>query len=172
MTRRRRRLGDSLSEEAERRVRLHINGSDHDLTVAPLTSLLEVLRGPLGLTGSKQACGQGECGACTVLLDGRPVMSCITLAVRVDDEVVTIEEIAQANQELCRAFAEHGAFQCGFCTPGQLVSAAAAIRTGVCVSEQEVRRTMSGNICRCTGYVGIVEAVLEIAVGSKIWSQQ
>ena len=159
--RRRRNCGNGA--EVATAVLLRVNGTDHELAVGPSETLLQVLRGPLGLTGSKEGCGRGECGACTVLVGGVPVLSCISLAARIEDEVVTIEGIVQRDGDLRCAFAEHGGFQCGFCTPGQLVSASALLRGGGHPSEHDVRHAMSGNICRCTGYVGIVEAVRETA---------
>ncbi|GAA4987945.1 xanthine dehydrogenase subunit E [Yinghuangia aomiensis] len=124
---------------------LTVNGSPHDVPVEPGDRLLDVLRGPLGLTGTKEACGVGECGACTVLLDGRPVMSCLTPAFRVTGEVTTVEGVAAAAPGLCRAFADEGGFQCGFCTPGQLVAAYGGADP-------------AGTLCRCTGYAGIMRA--------------
>lgn len=143
--------------------RLRVNGRDVDAEVAPGDSLLDVLRDRLRLTGAKEACGRGECGACTVLVDGTPVMSCVTLAALVRDEVTTIEGLADEARDLREAFADAGAFQCGYCTPGQIVRAAALLRQGTPAGEQAVRFEMSGNICRCTGYTQIVDAVLSTA---------
>ena len=143
--------------------RLRVNGRDVDAEVAPGDSLLDVLRDRLRLTGAKEACGRGECGACTVLLAGTPVMSCVTLAALVRDEVTTIEGLADEARDLREAFADAGAFQCGYCTPGQIVRAAALLRQGTPAGEQAVRFEMSGNICRCTGYTQIVDAVLSTA---------
>ncbi|MYS80750.1 (2Fe-2S)-binding protein [Embleya scabrispora] len=126
-------------------MRLMVNGTPHEVDASPGDRLLDVIRGPLGLTGTKEACGVGECGACTVLVDGRAVVSCLTLAVRVSGEVTTVEGVAESAPGLCRAFAEEGGFQCGFCTPGQVVAAYGGADP-------------SGNICRCTGYVGILRA--------------
>lgn len=132
--------------------------------LAPDLRLLDYLRNDLGLLGTKESCGRGECGACTVLIDGRPVLSCITLASRVSGRVETIEGIAEESTELRRVFAECGAFQCGFCTPGQVVRATAIIRDGVPASDEDLRHEMSGNICRCTGYDGIIAAVRKAAL--------
>jgi aerobic-type carbon monoxide dehydrogenase small subunit (CoxS/CutS family) len=143
---------------------LTVNGEPRTVSINPLATLLRVLRDSFGLTGTKGACGMGECGACTVLIGGRPVMSCIVLAARVHEDVVTIEGLAPRLELLREVFAERGGFQCGFCTPGQLVRCAALLaERGGPSDEAEIRRHLSGNICRCTGYDAIVDAVLEIA---------
>jgi carbon-monoxide dehydrogenase small subunit/xanthine dehydrogenase YagT iron-sulfur-binding subunit len=122
------------------------------------------LRESLGLSGTKEACGRGECGACTVLVDGRPIASCLAMVETISGAVTTIEGLADELADLRQAFADHGAFQCGFCTPGQIVRAAALMReewpSDLVEREAFVRRQMSGNICRCTGYTGIVDAIL------------
>lgn len=141
---------------------LRVNGRAHDVAAAPGDTLLRVLRDKLGLTGSKEACSRGECGACTVLIDGVPVMSCMQLAGLVRGEVTTIEGLDEEARDLREAFADKGAFQCGFCTPGQIVRAAALVREGPAGDEATVRLQMSGNICRCTGYTQIADAVLEV----------
>ena len=145
---------------------LLINGSSRAISAAPGTRLLQVLRDDLGLTGTKEACGRGECGACTVLLDGRPILSCIALVDTTDGAVTTIEGLAAGCADLREAFADFGAFQCGFCTPGQIVRAAALLDETWPERPDEaetfVRRRMSGNICRCTGYTGIVDAILHV----------
>ena len=125
--------------------------------------LLDVLRNELGLTGTKEACGRGECGACTVLIDGRPILACITLAHRVTGHVQTVEGLADEHADLRAEFAATAAFQCGFCTPGQLVRAVALLRTGLPADDDTLRHELSGNICRCTGYQGIVEALRRTA---------
>jgi aerobic-type carbon monoxide dehydrogenase small subunit (CoxS/CutS family) len=143
--------------------RLQVNGVECDIDVEGSTTLLSVLRDQLGLTGTKDACGRGECGACTVLVGDLLVLSCLTLAARVDDEVVTVEGLSASDADLRRAFADEGGFQCGFCTPGQIVSAAALLRDPCSVTPPEVRIAMAGNICRCTGYAGIAAAIEETA---------
>jgi aerobic-type carbon monoxide dehydrogenase small subunit (CoxS/CutS family) len=146
---------------------LWVNGIDQDVVVQSDATLLRVLRDQLDLTGAKEACGRGECGACTVLLDDVPVMACLTLAARVRGKVTTIEGLTDQSRMLREAFADAGAFQCGFCTPGQIVRAIALLRSNALVDavdpEQYVRRQMSGNICRCTGYAAIVDAILHVA---------
>jgi aerobic-type carbon monoxide dehydrogenase small subunit (CoxS/CutS family) len=140
------------------RATLTVNGRPIEIGVEPDDRLLDVLRDRLGLLGTKEACGRGECGACTVLVRGRPVMSCLVLAARVDS-VETIEGLREEARALREAFAETGAFQCGFCTPGQIVRGVALLREGLPADEQTLRREISGNICRCTGYSGIVRAL-------------
>jgi aerobic-type carbon monoxide dehydrogenase small subunit (CoxS/CutS family) len=147
-----------------------VNGTTMEAEALGTQTLLGLLRDQLGMTGSKLACGLGECGACTVLVDGRPVNSCIYLAAKVQGrEVETIEGMAKDGElsGLQQAFIEVGAFQCGFCTPGQLVRAAALLRarTGDALDEAAVRKAISGNICRCTGYDKIVMAILATANG-------
>jgi aerobic-type carbon monoxide dehydrogenase small subunit (CoxS/CutS family) len=127
--------------------------------VAADARLLDVLRDDLGLTGTKEACGRGECGACTVLLDGRPVLACILLASRVTGDVRTIEGLAEECADLREQFAATAGFQCGFCTPGQLVRGIALLRAGLPADDDELRWAISGNVCRCTGYQGIVAAL-------------
>jgi xanthine dehydrogenase YagT iron-sulfur-binding subunit len=145
---------------------LTVNGEDHVLRLDTRTTLLDALRFQLGLTGAKKGCDRGQCGACTVLLDGRRVLSCLTLAAQADGrEVTTIEGLGspEALHPLQAAFVEHDAFQCGFCTPGQIVSAAGLLAEGRVSSEEEIREWMSGNICRCSAYPNIVAAILDAA---------
>ncbi|MGD9943208.1 MAG: (2Fe-2S)-binding protein [Burkholderiaceae bacterium] len=146
---------------------LVVNGRRHEIDCAADATLATVLRERLGLTGTKEACGRGECGACTVLLGRRAVLSCLVLVGRVRDEVITIEGLAEEARPLREAFADKGAFQCGFCTPGQIVQATALLRSGLLKNAAEpedvVRRQMSGNVCRCTGYASIVDAILQAA---------
>jgi xanthine dehydrogenase YagT iron-sulfur-binding subunit len=143
-------------------VNLTINGTRRTLTIDPRTTLLDLLREHLDLTGTKNGCDQGQCGACTVLVDGRRINSCLTLAVMKDGaNVVTIEGLATdgALHPLQQAFIDHGAFQCGYCTPGQICSAAGLIAEGKAKSAAEIRELMSGNICRCGAYTNIVAAI-------------
>ena len=154
------------------KVTFKVNGTTIEADVLGTQTLLGLLRDQLGMTGSKLACGLGECGACTVLVDGRPVNSCIYLAAKVQGrEVETIEGMAKDGElsRLQQAFIEVGAFQCGFCTPGQLVRAAALLRarTGDALDEAAVRKAISGNICRCTGYDKIVQAILAARVDEQ-----
>ena len=135
-----------------------VNGRSVEIDLAPDDRLLDVLRNRLGLPGSKEACGRGECGACTVLVRGRAVMSCLVLAARAG-EVETIEGLRDEARPLREAFAPTGAFQCGFCTPGQIVRGVALLREGLPADDHTLRREISGNICRCTGYAGIVRAL-------------
>lgn len=145
---------------------LQVNGLSHQVSVAPGEPLLAVLRDALGLTGTKEACGRGECGACTVLLDGKPILACLALVDTMHGEVTTIEGLADSSGDLRQAFADFGAFQCGYCTPGQIVRASALLAeewpADRAEAERFVRRRMSGNICRCTGYTGIVDAILHV----------
>ena len=146
--------------------RLTVNGGEQRVEVLGAESLAVVLRERLGLTGTKIACERGECGACTVLIDGAPVMSCILPAVLVEGDVETIEGVAAEIADLRAEFADRGAFQCGFCTPGQLVHATALLRDGSAGSslrDDAIRHQLSGNICRCTGYQAIVAAVSAVA---------
>ena len=148
-------------------VKLEINGRGHELALEPRVTLLDALREHLGLTGTKKGCDQGQCGACTVHVDGARVLSCLTLAVQVEGRAVTtIEGLSEPGGELHpvqRAFLAEDAFQCGYCTPGQIMSAVACIREGHAGSDGEIREYMSGNLCRCGAYPHIVAAVREAA---------
>ncbi len=144
-----------------------LNGRPVELAVPDQATLLEVLREDLGLTGAKEGCDEGACGACTVLLDGQPARACLTLALEVAGrEVTTIEGLAGPGglTPLQRAFVEKGAVQCGFCTPGMILTATALLAANPAPSEAEVREAISGNVCRCTGYAKIVEAVMAASV--------
>ena len=146
-------------------IALKINGVEKHLDVAPWTSILDLLREYLDLTGTKKGCDHGQCGACTVLLNGTRINSCLTLAVMQDgSEITTIEGLAQGDElhPLQAAFIEHDAFQCGYCTPGQICSAVGLIKEGKARTTDDIRELMSGNICRCGAYVGIVAAVEEV----------
>ena len=145
---------------------LRVNGTDYRLEVEPRVTLLDALRERLGLTGTKKGCDQGQCGACTVHLDGRRVLACLTLACQCEGrEVTTIEGLAADGRlhPVQSAFIDHDAFQCGYCTPGQLMSAAACIQEGHAETAPEIRLYMSGNLCRCGAYPNIVAAVLAAA---------
>lgn len=143
-----------------------INGRVHELSIDPRQSLLDVLREELNLTGAKKGCNQGACGACTVLVNGRRVVSCLTMAAtQIGAEVLTIEGLATGDKlhPLQEAFIEHEALQCGFCTSGQIMSGVACIKEGHANSPGEIKYWMSGNICRCGAYPGIVSAVADVA---------
>jgi xanthine dehydrogenase YagT iron-sulfur-binding subunit len=145
-------------------VQLKINGVEHKLTVDPRTTLLDALREHLQLTGSKKGCDHGQCGACTVLVNGRRINSCLSLAiVHEGDEITTIEGLAKGDEfhPVQAAFLEHDGFQCGYCTPGQICSAVACIAEGHAKNDAEIREWMSGNLCRCGAYPNIVAAVKE-----------
>jgi aerobic-type carbon monoxide dehydrogenase small subunit (CoxS/CutS family) len=145
---------------------LHVNGTRHAVELDPHMSLLDAVRDVIGLTGSKEGCDDSECGACMMLLDGKPVNSCSYLAMQADGRAVTtVEGLAKGDElvPLQRAFLEQGGVQCGFCTPGMLISATALLRANPDPSEDDVRIALSGNLCRCTGYDGIVRAVRNVA---------
>src|SRR5438045_35960 len=147
-------------------VTLLINGEEHSLELDTRTSLLDLLREHIGLTGSKKGCDHGQCGACTVLIDGRRVVSCLTLALAAEgSEITTIEGLANGDQlhPMQQAFIDQDAFQCGYCTPGQIMSAIACVREGHARSDEDIREYMSGNICRCAAYPNIVAAVKQAA---------
>ena len=145
-------------------VTMHINGEDMDLRVAPNDILVEVLRKEANLTGTKKGCGQGDCGACTVIIDNKAVLSCLTLAMSAAGrDITTIEGIADHRtgemNPLQKSFLNHGAVQCGYCTPGMVMSSYNLLKNKPNPTRQEIRRALSGNLCRCTGYILILEAV-------------
>jgi carbon-monoxide dehydrogenase small subunit len=144
------------------RIDLTVNGESRSVEAAPAATLVEILREKLGLTGTKVGCGHGECGACTVLLDGKPVNSCLVFAAQCRGrDVVTIEGLASDGEldRIQRAFAEAGAVQCGYCTPGMIMSAHALLKANPHPTREEIQEAISGNLCRCTGYVKIVDAI-------------
>lgn len=148
------------------KVRITLNGAPAEVEAPPLARLLDVLRGPLGLTGTKEGCGEGECGACTVLLDGEPVNACLVPLGQCDGrDVVTVEGLGSEARlsPLQAAFVEEGGTQCGICTPGMLMSAEVLLRRNPDPSEAEIREAVAGNVCRCTGYQRIVASVKEAA---------
>lgn len=140
---------------------LTVNGQAHSLTLDPSETLLDVLRDRLDLTGSKKGCDHGQCGACTVLVDGQPVLACLTLASRVTSAVTTIEGLS--DHPIQEAFLRHDAYQCGYCTSGQIMSAVGLINNGAAKDRDAVKKAMAGNLCRCSAYPMIVDAVLDAA---------
>ena len=145
---------------------MRVNGCQHTLRLDPRVTLLDALRDDLGLTGTKKGCDQGACGACTVMLDGKRVVACLTLAAQCDGrEVMTIEGLADEGplHPMQEAFIRHDALQCGYCTPGQIISAIALIEEGRAASEEDIREFMSGNLCRCGAYPNIRAAIREVA---------
>jgi len=150
----------------KRALTLTVNDETYAVFTAPNRTLLEVLRDDLHFTGAKESCGDGACGSCTVLIDGQPVRSCLTLAVAVEGKAITtIEGLAQGDQlhPVQEAFVTHHAIQCGFCSPGMILTAVALLQENPQPTEEEIRRALSGNVCRCTGYAKIVEAVQSLA---------
>lgn len=146
-------------------IRLTINGEEMEVAVAPNLTLTDLLRYELGLTGTKKGCDLGDCGACTVIMDGKAVNSCLVLAVQANGKsITTIEgvETGKGLHPLQQAFIEHGSIQCGFCSPGMILSAKSLLEKNPHPNEAEVRRALSGNLCRCTGYQKIVEAILDV----------
>ena len=153
----------------KRLITLSVNGKECELAVKPNQTLAEMLRYELGLTGTKIGCGQGDCGTCTVIMNGRPVNSCLVLAVQANGkEILTVEGLAteEGLHPIQQAFVEQGAVQCGFCTPGMVLSAKSLLDRNANPDELEIRTALSGNLCRCTGYQKIVEAVQTIAESS------
>lgn len=154
----------------KRWITLHVNGRERRLYVKPNELLLNVLRDELALTGAKYGCGIGECGACTVLVDGEPVLACLTLAVSVEGRsITTIEGLGSYGDlhPLQKSFLEHGAVQCGFCTPGMILTAKSLLDKNPRPTEDEIREYLRGNVCRCTGYAAIVRAVRDCAAEGR-----
>jgi carbon-monoxide dehydrogenase small subunit len=151
------------------KVALTVNGEPVSLDVSPRVTLLELLRERLQLTGTKSGCGEGECGACSVLMDGRVVNSCLILAAECDSaEIMTVEGLANDGvlHPIQQAFVDHGAVQCGFCTPGMIMATQALLQSQPSPTEEEIRRGLEGNLCRCTGYRKIIDAVASLAEGA------
>jgi aerobic carbon-monoxide dehydrogenase small subunit len=145
-----------------KQIKMTVNGKIHELQVKPWATLLEILRDDLGLTGTKEGCGLGECGACTVIMDGKTVNSCLVLAPEADEkEIITIEGLAQGDKlhPIQEAFMEQGGLQCGFCTPGIILSTKTLLDENPKPTDEEIRRGIAGNFCRCTGYTKIFESV-------------
>ena len=161
-----RRADRNFRGKGKDRVTLQVNGQSKEVFIEPRRTLLDLLRKDLGLTGTKKGCDEGTCGACTVLLDGNPVYSCLTLAIECEGQTIeTIEGLSKEGtlHPIQQAFIAHDAFQCGFCTPGHILSLKALLDGNSDPSPQEVRRAVSGNLCRCGAYSGIVQAALAAA---------
>ena len=165
-------VDEKIAEAFEKLLlKMEVNGEMHSLAVEPRATLLDILREQLDLTGSKKGCDHGQCGACTVHVDGHRVLSCLTLGIMVNGKkVTTIEGLAKGDElhPMQQAFLNHDGFQCGYCTPGQIMSAVACIREGHANSEAEIREFMSGNICRCGAYPNIVNAIQEVKGGGFV----
>jgi carbon-monoxide dehydrogenase small subunit len=152
-----------------RQIEIKVNGVMHEIDVQPWDTLLDVIRDKLGLTGTKEGCGLGECGACTVIMNGKTVNSCLVLAVEADGkQIITIEGLAEGDKlhPVQQAFIDLGGLQCGFCTPGMIISAKAMLDENQNPTEEEIRRGISGNFCRCTGYTKIIQSI-QAAVPKK-----
>jgi carbon-monoxide dehydrogenase small subunit len=150
----------------QQEILLKVNGANYQVSIEPWRTLVEVLRENLGLTGTKKSCNEGECGACTVIMDGRPVSSCLVLAIDAQGkEILTIEGLSEREKlhPIQEAFLKHGAIQCGFCTPGMVMSAKALLDENPKPTVAEVRKAISGNLCRCTGYQHIVDSIMAAA---------
>ena len=159
-----------MNEMKKTAITLNVNNETYDMVAYPNRTLLEVLRDDLHLTGTKESCGEGVCGSCTVLVDGTPVRSCLTLAVAVQGKEITTIEGLSAGEKLHpvqEAFVNHHAIQCGFCSPGMILTSYALLKENPKPTGSEIRRAISGNVCRCTGYAKIVEAVKSLAEEGK-----
>jgi aerobic-type carbon monoxide dehydrogenase small subunit (CoxS/CutS family) len=159
-----------MTKKTKQFMTLRVNGEEYEVAAFPNRTLLEVLREDLLLTGTKEACDDGVCGTCTVLVDGKPMRSCLLLAIQVQGrQIVTIEGLAEGEElhPIQQAFIAHGAIQCGFCTPGMILTAKALLEETPEPSDYEIRRAISGNFCRCTGYNKIVEAIASAATQMK-----
>ena len=153
----------------KKEITLKVNGNDYKMTVDTRMTLIEAIRDEIGLTGTKEGCSVGECGTCTVLMDGKPIYSCIMLAVEAEGkEILTIEGLADFDDlhPIQKSFIDHGAVQCGFCTPGMILTAKALLDENPNPTEEDVRKAISGNLCRCTGYSKIIEAIMSLS-GNK-----
>jgi carbon-monoxide dehydrogenase small subunit len=151
-------------------IQLQVNGFEYEIPVKPHWTLLRVLREEIGLTGTKEGCGKGECGACTVIMDGEAVLSCLVLAVQAQGKhILTIEGLSREGKldPVQDAFVKHGAIQCGFCTPGMIMTSKALFNKNPHPTEGEIKQALSGNLCRCTGYVKIIEAVANTEMEEK-----
>jgi aerobic-type carbon monoxide dehydrogenase small subunit (CoxS/CutS family) len=151
----------------KKQIRLKVNGFEYDVVVMPHWTLLDVLRDELGLTGAKNGCDHGECGSCTVIMNGQAVLSCLVLAIQArGKDILTIEGLSQGTKldPVQDAFVKYGAIQCGFCTPGMIMTSRALLNKTKRPSEEEIKKALSGNLCRCTGYVKIIEAVKSASI--------
>ena len=159
-------------EIAKKVLKVMVNGRPYELLIKPKTTLLQLLRNDLGLTGAKQACMDNSCGACTVIVDEMAVKACSLLALQVNGRrIITVEGLASKDGKLHplqEAFLKHSAFQCGFCTPGKLMSATAMLKENPHPTEEDIRRDMEGNLCRCTGYKQYIEAIKEVAKKEEV----
>lgn len=149
----------------KRLITLHVNGEEHEIAIKTNSMLVDVIRDQIGLTGTKAGCSSGSCGACTLLIDGRPMLACSTLAIECDGKAVrTVEDLADGEKlsPVQEAFLDQGAVQCGFCTPGMLMSVTALVESNPKPTHQEIKKALEGNLCRCTGYNAIFNAVLQV----------
>jgi aerobic carbon-monoxide dehydrogenase small subunit len=146
-------------------ITLFVNGEEHEIAIRPNYMLVDVIRDQIGLTGTKAGCSSGACGACTLLVEGRPILACSTLAIECDGkEIRTVEDLADGEKlsDIQEAFLDQGAVQCGFCTPGMLMSVTALVQSNPKPTHQEIKKALEGNLCRCTGYNAIFNAVLQV----------